>query len=248
LTSIALVFAILFCLHGAALAQEGFQQSLSDSSQKTKIIFPPRPHHIIRPDFPTGRKKKHGLVTLRGIISVQGDVQDLHLVQGNRDLAQSALAAVRQWRYFPGREDGVVVPMPHDFILNFDRDEQVVYVGPDDIPPELALEPGEDVVTEIKSGTIFRVGNDVTAPRPLYTPDPQYSELARKLKYSGASLLGTIVGADGSTRSTWVVRPLGGGLDEEALEILKQWRFQPATHDSRPVAVLINIEVTFEIR
>jgi periplasmic protein TonB len=96
-------------------------------------------------------------------------------------------------------------------------------------------------------GGAFRVGNGVSAPRALDTPDPEYSEEARKAKYQGVVVLWLVVGPDGKPRDIKVSRPLGMGLDQKAIEAVQRWRFEPAMKDGRPVAVQINVEVNFRL-
>jgi TonB family protein len=96
-------------------------------------------------------------------------------------------------------------------------------------------------------GGVFHVGGGVSAPRPIYSPDPEYSEEARKAKYQGTCVLGLIVGPDGRPRDIHVLRSLGLGLDEKAIEAVKNWRFDPAMKDSKPVAVQISVEVDFRL-
>jgi len=96
-------------------------------------------------------------------------------------------------------------------------------------------------------GGAFHVGNGVSAPRALETPDPEYSEEARKAKYQGVVVLWLIVGPDGKPRDIRVSRPLGMGLDQKAIEAVQRWRFEPAMKDGRPVAVQINVEVNFRL-
>src|SRR5713101_5920108 len=96
-------------------------------------------------------------------------------------------------------------------------------------------------------GGVFRVGGGVSAPRALYSPDPEYSEEARKAKYQGTCVLWLIVGPDGRPRDIRIARSLGLGLDEKAIEAVKRWMFEPALKDGRPVAVQINVEVSFRL-
>jgi periplasmic protein TonB len=96
-------------------------------------------------------------------------------------------------------------------------------------------------------GGVFRVGGGVSAPRPVFTPDPEYSEEARKAKYQGTCVLWLVVGPDGRPRDIKVARTLGLGLDEKAIEAVKQWKFEPAMKDGKPVAVQINVEVSFRL-
>lgn len=97
-------------------------------------------------------------------------------------------------------------------------------------------------------GNVFWPGKGgVTAPRPIYEPDPEYSDAARKAKYQGTVVLWLVVGANGRPRDIRVQRSLGMGLDEKALDAVSQWRFQPATLNGQSVAVQINVEVSFRL-
>lgn len=96
-------------------------------------------------------------------------------------------------------------------------------------------------------GGVFRVGGGVSAPRALDTPDPEYSEEARKAKYQGTVVLWLIVDPDGKPRDIKVARALGMGLDQKAIEAVRRWKFEPAMKDGKPVAVQINVEVNFRL-
>jgi len=96
-------------------------------------------------------------------------------------------------------------------------------------------------------GGVFRVGGGVSAPRAIFTPDPEYSEEARKAKYQGTVVLWLIVGPDGRPNQVKVARTLGMGLDQKAIEAVRQWRFEPAKLNGNPVAVQINVEVNFRL-
>jgi TonB family protein len=94
---------------------------------------------------------------------------------------------------------------------------------------------------------VLRVGKEVTAPRVKYEPDPAYSQVARQAKYQGTSELWLIIGEDGLPRDIRVARPLGMGLDEEAVRAVSTWRFDPAKKYGNPVPVMINVEVNFRL-
>lgn len=96
-------------------------------------------------------------------------------------------------------------------------------------------------------GGVFRIGGGVSPPRAISTPDPEYSEEARKAKYQGTVVLWLIIGADGKPRDIRVARSLGMGLDERAVQAVKRWLFEPATKDGKPVAVQMNVEVSFRL-
>lgn len=98
------------------------------------------------------------------------------------------------------------------------------------------------------AGSVFRPGSGgVTAPRVVYDPEPEYSDAARKVKYQGSVILWLIVGPDGRPHNIRVQRTLGMGLDERAIEAVSKWRFAPSTLNGQPVAVEINVEVSFRL-
>jgi TonB family protein len=87
----------------------------------------------------------------------------------------------------------------------------------------------------------------VAEPKRIYKTDAEYSEEARQAKYQGTVVLACIVGTDGKPRQLAVARSLGMGLDEKALDAVRQWRFAPAMKDGRPVPVAVNVEVQFRL-
>lgn len=96
-------------------------------------------------------------------------------------------------------------------------------------------------------GGTYRVGGGVTAPRTIYAPDPEFSEEARKAKYQGTVVLWCVIGPDGRPRDIRVHRSLGMGLDEKAVEAIREWRFEPGRKDGVAVAVEVNVEVNFRL-
>ena len=96
-------------------------------------------------------------------------------------------------------------------------------------------------------GGVFKVGGGISAPQALSTPDPEYTEEARNAKTQGTCILWLIVDDQGRPRDIRVVRGLGMGLDTKAIEAVKQWKFQPALKDGRPVNVQISVEVGFKL-
>jgi protein TonB len=96
-------------------------------------------------------------------------------------------------------------------------------------------------------GGPYVAGGGVSAPELIYDPEPEYSDEARKQKYQGVVLLQVIVGEDGRPRDVRIARSLGFGLDEKALEAVRQWRFEPGRMNGRAVAVVVNVQVNFRL-
>jgi TonB family protein len=96
-------------------------------------------------------------------------------------------------------------------------------------------------------GGVMRPGGGVSAPQLIYSVDPEFSDEARRAKYQGVCVVAVIVDAQGNPQRVHVVRPLGMGLDEKAIEAVKQYKFKPAYYQGHPVAVEVNVEVNFRI-
>lgn len=101
-------------------------------------------------------------------------------------------------------------------------------------------------ITDWVKTTPFRVGGAVSAPKAIYSPNPEYSEEARQAKLQGTCILQLVVGPNGRPRDIKVTQGLGRGLDEKAIEAVKAWRFEPGKRYDKPVATIIQVEVTFQ--
>lgn len=91
----------------------------------------------------------------------------------------------------------------------------------------------------------YRVGGVVKAPRVVKRVKPVYTETARKARVSGIVILEIIVDKKGFVRQERVLKPLPFGLDQAAVEAVRQWRFRPGTRYGRPVDVIFDVTVPF---
>jgi TonB family protein len=87
----------------------------------------------------------------------------------------------------------------------------------------------------------------VTPPKLLHAKAPKFSDAAKSLKYDGSTLINCHVGANGTVVDPSFVRALGMGLDENALAVVSQYIFSPATKDGIPVPFEINVDVKFQM-
>jgi len=93
----------------------------------------------------------------------------------------------------------------------------------------------------------YRVGGGVSAPTLIYKVEPEYTEEARQAELQGTVLLYAQIGPDGKAINMKVLRGIGLGLDEKALECVALWRFKPGMKDGQPVTVEAQIEVNFRL-
>jgi protein TonB len=96
-------------------------------------------------------------------------------------------------------------------------------------------------------GGVKQIGGGVSAPKLIYSVEPEFSEEARKAKTAGNVLVELVVDPQGRPQNVRVVRGVGMGLDEKAIEAVKQYKFQPAMEAGKPVAVRLDVDVEFQI-
>lgn len=239
---------------------------VSSSSQQSSPAQP-QPDGIVAgqlvhkedPKYPkqSRRRKVLGRVVLLITVEENGNVTRAAVISGDSSLADAAEEAVLKWRFEPFTQGGHAVSVQQSLVFNFDPSQKlaeldsplpkpmplstaVVSHGPIRLPISKAPPPGA-------VAGVYRVGGSVSAPVALLSPDPEYSDEARTAKYEGVCVLSLIVGPDGLPRDIRVARSLGMGLDEKAIEAVKQWKFQPGLKDGRPVSVAISIEVQFRL-
>ena len=92
-----------------------------------------------------------------------------------------------------------------------------------------------------------RIGGGVSAPVLIYSVEPEFSEEARKAKGAGNVLVNLWVDQQGRPSHVRVLRGVGMGLDEKAMEAVRQYKFKPAMENGKPVLVELNVEVNFQI-
>jgi TonB family protein len=92
---------------------------------------------------------------------------------------------------------------------------------------------------------IYKPGNGVTPPRPIYNPAPSWSDTSRKLGIQGAVIIGGYVGVDGRFHDARILRSLHPSVDADALEGIKTWKFEPCTKEGQPVNCELKMEIVF---
>jgi len=111
------------------------------------------------------------------------------------------------------------------------------------------MEPDRQVDKVGTAGTpeLYKIGNGVSPPIPLNSVQAEFSDEARRKNFQGVCLVSVIVDVHGKPQNPRVVRPLGHGLDERALEAVMKYTFKPAMKGKVPVPVMITVEVNFRL-
>jgi TonB family protein len=190
----------------------------------------------VDPIYPPQAKAEdiQGAVVLHVIISENGAVEKLQVISGPEQLRTSAIDAVRQWMFEPYLLNGSPVEVETTTTVNYN-------LG--DSPNSQA---GKDERDNAAAAMPLKLGPGITAPRLTYSTSPEYTEEAREQKVSGKVLLKLWVDTNGIPTHVRVIRGLGSGLDEKAVEAVKRYKFTPAMKDGEPVLVELNIELSFK--
>jgi TonB family protein len=97
-------------------------------------------------------------------------------------------------------------------------------------------------------GGPYRPGSGITAPSIQREIKPDYTEEGRRRNIEGDVVLEIVVRSDGTVGSVKLLRGLGSGLDERAIDAVRQWRFNPAHRYGTPVDVIVEVAVEFKLR
>ena len=87
----------------------------------------------------------------------------------------------------------------------------------------------------------------IKPPRATYSPEPEFTDSARKARFQGVAMLGVLVDQEGRPANIEVMTPIGCGLDEKAVQFVRTWKFDPAEKDGQPVRFEVAIEVDFHL-
>ena len=113
----------------------------------------------------------------------------------------------------------------------------------DHIAGDLKAIPPPGFEKELLARTWPAKADTVVPPKIAYRVEPQFTEEAKRNKWQGKVAIHVTIGTDGQAHDIKIVRPLGMGLDEQAIAAVRQWRFEPATKGG----VAVPFETTFEV-
>jgi TonB family protein len=206
----------------------------------------------VDPVYPEIAKVAHvqGPVILHAIISKDGTIENVSVISGNGMLVNAARDAVSRWTYKPYLLNGQPTEVETSVIVDFN--------------------PAGSAQVRVMAGDatdgVKQVGGSVKSPIIIYQKEPEYTKEGRKAKVSGIVLVGMVVDEQGQPQNVHVVRGMGtgpdgkpdpkfkkaarkaaDGMNENAVDAVKQYKFKPATENGKPVAVYLNVEVNFAI-
>jgi TonB family protein len=209
------------------------------------------PSHMVSPKYPKQALVSglEGTVELTALIDRDARTKDLRVVKGDPVLVGPSVKAVRQWRFRPVLVKGESVETTYRVKVRFNLllQEAISEVEVES-PRETVSAPKIASAADPSEGGVYKTGQKgVIAPKPIYSPDPEFSERARKAGEQETAILSLIVDADGRPQEVSVACGSVSDLDEKAIESVKTWRFEPGTKDGRPVAMKMTVQVDFQL-
>jgi TonB family protein len=246
--AVVILFAIGLAIVPLAAGQSGRQDvpPCPDSPQNY-------PDNMIRPKYPKEalRTGTSANVDLRAVIAPDGKIENLAVLDGDPAFSQAAEAAIRKWRFHPQARNGHAIESVYKIQVRFNpllqeanSDVELESPPPKVLPiPTLETARKRDLSLEIHRSS----ESGVVAPKAIYQPEPEFSETARKEKIQGKVYIDLVVRPDGFPGDLRIVCSPEPGLGKNALAAAQQWKFTPGTKDGQPVAVEIQVEVSFKL-
>ena len=199
---------------------------------------------FVAPIYPEDAKKAHlsGTVVLRAIIDKDGSIKALNIISSTNPMFNdSALEAVHHWTYKPYLLNGEPTAVDTTITVNYALNASP---QPDPSPQP---EPSPRPIATATPNSVLHVGGNITPPVVIHQGEPEYSQQAKDAKLSGTVRVYLQVDTHGRTSHIRVVKGIGMGLDEKAVEAVSRYQFKPATLRGKPVPVDLYIDVNFQM-
>ena len=210
------------------------------------------PDNMVRPKYPKDalRTGTSGKVELRAVIAPNGAIKDLAILSGDAEFSQPAIEAVRRWRFHPEIREGHPVEAIFKIQVRFnsllrEANSDVELESP--LPESLKTVVAAQAPRNLGSGVHSVTEPGMTAPKPLYKPDPEFSEISRREKTQGMVGILLVVDPDGLPRDLQIACSSVPENNENALAAVRKWKFAPGSKDGKPVAVGVEVDVSFHL-
>jgi TonB family protein len=193
------------------------------------------------PDLQKSIGKKQGTTVIEFEIKHDGSLRKVRTIQSSGDIsmdatASQAISSAAPFDRLPGAYKGNLLVMRMHFGYGQPRSAEAPMCD----GPNWGAHPMPKMV-------VRQVGRGVTPPKATFSPDPEYSEQARKAAYASAAWIAGTVDPEGHFSDLCLTQAAGSGLDEKAMEAVRKWKFEPARLDGQPVSVRIVVEVDFRL-
>jgi TonB family protein len=202
------------------------------------LIWAPDPEYA-------GQNRINAVASLEVKVAPDGTVEAACLLDAPRaDLAETAIQAVKTWRFEPASLNGQKVPAVAHLEIRFRACcAQTALLYP---PPQLEIGQAKMLENGPCASWLRPVLPATTRPRAVYTPEPSYTDAARTMKVNGEVGLVLRIDRTGSVEGVCVAKSLPGDLDKAAARTIKTWRFEPAQRNGIAVPYVTYVTVSFK--
>jgi TonB family protein len=199
----------------------------------------------------TDKEASDESVVLEFTVNSSGSVENIHATEGSDSAAELLTGNLASWRFRPAMNgaEAVAATGRIRFIKGKGDDSAKLPLTPP-LPQDATSAPDHALEKSAgaSGGGIYSVGEDVSDPTLLHRVDAGYSDAALAAGVKGVVTLRIVIDAAGNVVNPTVITGLGLGLDEKAIEAVKQWKFTPAYKDGKPVAVAKTVEISFALQ
>lgn len=200
-------------------------------------VMPPYPPTLVTDGITRG----HAVVAAS--IDAEGKVQDaMVLAYTNRRLADTAVQALRGWRFIPARYGGNPVPVQTELKIEFDLQGAVITSN---LINHFFFDRMEGVGDHAVTTQLRRVSELDRIPQRIAGPAPRYAEAADQDGVHGRVRVHFLIDEQGEVRFASALPEGHPYLLERAVEAVRQWKFDPPTSRGEPVLVAAVQEFTF---
>jgi protein TonB len=215
---IALAALLLLALAGTGAADPPVSQD--KPVKATGEVKPPKIVNMVEPVYPEDARKQgiEGTVVLEATADIEGKVQAVKVLKGVDVLNQAAMDAVKQWTYEPMMINGKPKPVVFTVTVRFSLKDKGLKTG----------------------------AGEGTGPKVLKKVEPVYPEEARKKGLEGDVIVEATVDEAGKVKEAKVLRGVDG-LNQAALDAVKQWTYEPVVVDGKPKAVKFTVTIRFKL-
>jgi TonB family protein len=206
------------------------------------------PENEVLPKYPMDGLQNNNdtAIVLRVVVSAEGDTKEITGPPQTNEFERVSLDAVGKWRFYPALVEGKAVETVYRVYIHFNSvlREAIPELGIES-PQAKAPTPVEEEASE---SSVYKLGDPgVVQPKAIYSPAPEFTEEAQKKHEVGDVILSLIVGTDGQPYDVRVSCGSVPDLNQQAVETVKLWRFEPGTKDSEPVAVRMEVSTSFRL-
>ncbi|MGQ9643794.1 MAG: energy transducer TonB [Ignavibacterium sp.] len=179
-------------------------------------------------------KQKDFILKYNFLVNEEGKVNKIQIIKSDfPDIDKKVGDIIKEWKFEAGLKDGKKVKFslpwgfdPKDQIGKIPMKgdaEETYYVAVDEMPEPI--------------GGLYAIQSKI-----------KYPEAAKNQGIEGKVFIQAFINESGNVDNAKVIKGIGGGCDEAALDAVMQTKFKPGIHNGKPVKVQVSIPIMFKLK